>query len=244
MRSRKLRAIALQHVAFEDLGLLSPLLDPADWNFSYCDVSTMTLDERAIHHCDLLIVLGGPVGVYESENHPFLARETRLVGRRLDKDLPTLGICLGSQIMAAALGAPVYAGGKKETGWGRVTLTEDGMKSCLSPLSADDASVLHWHGDTFDLPAGCKRLASSPLYENQAFSVGKKVLALQFHIEADPRRLPEWYVGHACELNLAGISVRSLRDQTAVVVPSLRPRADAIFGRWLSDIGFPLPGGA
>jgi GMP synthase (glutamine-hydrolysing) len=97
--------------------------------------------------------------------------------------------------------------------------------------------VLHWHGDTFDLPDGATRLASSPLYENQAFAYGRNALALQFHIEADPARLEEWYVGHTAELGAAGISVKALRAATAQVASRVGVQAERIFDRWLRDIG-------
>jgi GMP synthase (glutamine-hydrolysing) len=134
----------------------------------------------------LLIVLGGPIGAYETDTYPFLAAEIALLERRLMHDRPTLGICLGSQLMAKALGARVFPGPLKEIGWGRIDLTEAGAGSSLASLGSEDSEVLHWHGDTFDLPAGAVRLACNANYENQAFAFGQAALALQFHAEADP----------------------------------------------------------
>ncbi|XUJ33596.1 glutamine amidotransferase-related protein [Bradyrhizobium japonicum] len=111
-------------------------------------------------------MLGGPIGVYETERYPFLTREIDLLERRLAQGLPTLGICLGAQLMAKALGARIYAGGVKEIGWGSVTLTDAGQASSLKPL-AESAPVLHWHGDTFDLPDNAARLASNENYETR-----------------------------------------------------------------------------
>ena len=139
--------------------------------------------------------------------------------------------------MAAALGASVYAGPVKEIGWAPLQLTDEGRASCLAPLGEPDATVLHWHGDTFDLPAGATRLASTPAYANQAFAFGRNALALQFLIEADPARLEEWYVGHTAELGAAGISVNALRTATTTVAGRVGAQAEQIFKRWLNEIG-------
>src|SRR5262249_50790545 len=133
---------------------------------------------------------------------------------RMRRNLPTLGICLGAQLMANALGARVYPGHVKEIGWGAIDLTPQGRSSCLRSLG-DDGKVLHWHGDTFDLPEDAQRLASNANYENQAFAFGSNALALQFHLEAKPRQLEEWYVGHAAELAAARISIPELRAASA-----------------------------
>jgi GMP synthase (glutamine-hydrolysing) len=138
--------------------------------------------------------------------------------------------------MARALGSPVYPGGVKEIGWGQVELTDAGKISCLDELGHDDAAVLHWHGDTFDLPAGATRLARNAHYDNQAFAWGRSALALQFHLEADPGRLETWYVGHALELALAGIRLDELRATTSRVAGIAGRQAERIFGRWLAGI--------
>ena len=210
-------------------GLLAPVLDRAGWGVSCRSAPSGDLDDPALENADLLVVLGGPIGVYESETYPFLSKEIALLERRLAKNLPVLGICLGCQLVAKALGARVFPGGKKEIGWGRIELTPEGEMSCLGPLGNADGAVLHWHGDTFDLPAGAVRLASNENYPNQAFAYGRKTLALQFHLEADPRRLEEWYVGHAAELSATGVSVTNLRSATAALADRMRPQAETIF---------------
>lgn len=236
MHRRKPTAIALRHVAFEDLGLLAPILDREGWNVAYADAAIEDLGDNAIRKADLLIVLGGPIGVYQTAEYPFLRREINLIERRLAAGLPTLGICLGSQLMARALGGQVYPGPVKEIGWGPVNLTPEGAASCLAPLSAEDAMVLHWHGDTFDLPAGAIRLASNGNYENQAFAHGRHALALQFHLEAGERQLEEWYVGHASELGGAGLSAATLRRQARAHGQVAIRQAEEVFGTWLHQV--------
>jgi len=236
MFQRRRSAVALRHVAFEDLGLLAPIMEREGWNVSFCEAPVDDLSHSSIRDADLLIVLGGPIGVYETDSYPFLTREIDLLERRLAQALPTLGICLGAQLMAKALGARVHAGKIKEIGWGAITLTDAGHASSLKPLT-ERAPVLHWHGDTFDLPADATRLASNENYENQAFAFGTNALALQFHLEADPRQLEEWYVGHAVELAATGISVRELRARTAEVSRTVARAADRVFTNWLSQLG-------
>lgn len=228
--------MVLRHVAFEDPGLLAPALARAGWQYDILEAATADLTQQTIADADLLVVLGGPIGVGDVSDYPFLTREIALLEKRLAGDRPTLGVCLGSQLMAAALGARVYAGPVKEIGWAPLQLTDEGRASCLAPLGEPDATVLHWHGDTFDLPAGATRLASTPAYANQAFAFGGNALALQFHIEADPARLEEWYVGHTVELGAANISIPVLRSATAQAAPRIPAQAERIFARWLSEI--------
>ena len=153
------RAVALRHVAFEDLDGFAPLLEARGYRLSSCDAATDDLAAAALGDADLLIVLGGPIGAYEDTDYPFLAPEIALIERRLAQGRPVLGLCLGAQLMARALGARVYPAGFKEIGWAPVALSRDGQNSALAALDGD--AVLHWHGDTFDLPAGAPRLAAT-----------------------------------------------------------------------------------
>lgn len=228
-------AIALQHVGFEDLGLIAPLLAASGWAINSRDATVDDLADPALQDAELLVVLGGPIGIYETEAYPFLKGELKAIEKRLASGRPTLGICLGAQAMAQVLGARVYFGGTKEIGFGRIALTPDGEKSVLAPVK--DGIVLHWHGDTFDLPVGATRLASNETYANQAFSWGADALALQFHLEADPMMLERWLVGHAVELAKAGIDIPALRHAAAAQAPVYAAQAVAVFSRWLELIG-------
>ncbi len=139
--------------------------------------------------------------------------------------------------MARALGARVYPTGGKEIGWGPVTLTREGRESAFRRLGKDNIAVLHWHGDTFDLPRGATLLASTDFCRNQAFSWGASAMAFQFHPEATAARLEQWFIGHACEIAAAKLSVTELRADTAKYAALLEVEARECFGEWLSVIG-------
>lgn len=223
----------VQHLAFEDLGSFEPVLRQRGHAI---DVLQAGVDDvsAAIRRAECLVVLGGPIGVYETEAYPFVVDEVEALRERLRARRPTLGICLGAQLMAAALGARVYPGGRKEIGWGPLRLTQAGQASPLAAL--DGVPVLHWHGDTFDLPDGCELLASTDVYERQAFSLGPNVLGLQCHPEADARRFERWLIGHAGELASAGIDVRVLREQSQAFGPGLERAANAVLRDWLAGL--------
>jgi GMP synthase (glutamine-hydrolysing) len=228
--------LAIRHVPFEDLGLLAPLLAERKHDVRYVEAPTADLGAIDPLAADLLVVLGGPIGVYENDRYPFLDAEIALLTQRLGAGRPTLGICLGSQLMAKALGARVYPSGVKEIGWAPLALTAEGTESCLRHLA--EVAVLHWHGDTFDLPAGAVRLASTAVFENQAFSVGRHALGLQFHAEAAGRPLEAWFVGHACEIAAtSGLGVPQLRADTLRSSPGLERHGRACFHEWLTAQG-------
>lgn len=148
-----------------------------------------------------LVIMGGPMSVNEDDIYPYIREEEKLVKDFLAKDKKILGICLGAQIMAKALGARVYAGPQKETGWYNIELTGEGLEDprmrslAFHPVVKDfwrQFKVFHWHGETFDIPSGAARLASSELYANQAFRYGVHAYAFQFHIEVRKEMILGW----------------------------------------------------
>jgi GMP synthase (glutamine-hydrolysing) len=230
-------ALAIRHVPFEDLGSFAPALRERGFAVAYRDAGLDDLGARDLVDADLLIVLGGPIGVYETKEYPFLRGEIAVVERRLKMGRPVLGLCLGAQIMAKALGARVYPGKRKELGWSPLALTEAGQKSALAALGPRTA-VLHWHGDTFDLPRGAERLASTPLYANQAFAWSSHALALQFHIETTEHGLERWFIGHALEIaTTRSVKLDTLRRETRRLGPRLSERGPRVLNVWLDGLG-------
>jgi len=223
--------LAVRHVAFEDLGILGPLIAARGYDIRYHDAGIEPFAADSLVAPDLLVVLGGPIGVYEQDTYPFIAQEIAAVAARLQSNKPILGICLGAQMMAAALGARVASGPVKEIGYAPLTLSEAGQASVLAPLRT--TPVLHWHGDNCELPAGCTLLASTAHCPVQAFSRTRAQLALQFHLETEPARLEAWLVGHAVELGKAGIDPRTLRDQARALGPALRETGGKVLAAWL-----------
>lgn len=225
-------AIAIRHLHFEDLGSLQPLLQERGYTVRYLQAGSGDL--RNVEAADLLIVLGGPIGAFDEHEYPFLLDELALIERQLARSLPLLGICLGAQLIARALGAGVASMGLKEIGFAPLTLTAQGRASALAAL--EQVPVLHWHGDRFEIPDVARLLAGTRLCANQAFSVGEHVLALQCHLEAQPQQIEQWLLGHAFELAQAGIDPCVLRRQAQVAASSLPLAARAVFGAWLDAL--------
>jgi len=229
----QLTAVAIRHVSFEDLGSFIGPIEKAGYRVTYCDVGLDALSDLDPIKPDLLVVLGGPIGVYEDLKYPFLKTEIGLLRERLAADLPTLGICLGAQLIASALGSAVYPAKKKELGWANIDLSDAGRQSVVRHLQ--NTQVLHWHGDTFDLPPQCERLASTEACLNQAFMRGKNLLAFQFHPEATARGFERWLIGHTCELS-SQTDVGELRNNTAKFAPMLESRARMVIEKWIGGL--------
>ncbi|YAF94604.1 MAG: glutamine amidotransferase [Nodularia sp. CChRGM 3473] len=235
-------ATVIRHLAFEDLGSLELALEQKGYTVKYFEAGVDSLAAIAPLTPDLLIILGGPIGVYDEQDYPFLRDELHLLEQRLAVDLPTLGICLGAQLMARALGSKVYPGTQKEIGWSCIELSDAGKHSPLVHLATEQTPVLHWHGDTFDLPAGSTHLAATKEYQNQAFSWGKSCIGLQFHLEVTASGLERWFIGHACEIHATpGVSVESLRADTVCYAKILEQKATLIWMEWLELLQQPHP---
>lgn len=228
-------ALVLRHVGHEDLGNLEPVLRGQQFTITYKDAATHIFTALDPLQPDLLVVLGGPVSVYDQADFPFLAAEIDIIKQRLQQDLPTIGICLGAQLIAAAAGAAVYPGLEgKEIGWSLLTLTPAGKRSTLAAL--ETTPVLHWHGDTFDLPADATLLASSGLYEHQAFSIGNNILALQFHPEVLAHNMEHWFIGGAGEIAQAKMNLAHLRQDTDKYIHKLQIQAKQLWQAWLLNM--------
>jgi GMP synthase (glutamine-hydrolysing) len=223
-------ATAVRHVAFEDLGLLEPVLRDAGYAVVTVDAGIDDVTEP-ITSSDLVIVLGGPIGANDTDRFPFLADELAALRTRVGADRSTLGICLGSQLLARALGADVAPSGHTEIGYAPLALTPAGERSPLRHLAG--TPVLHWHGDRFAIPAGAQRLAGSAGCDNQAFAVGN-LLGLQFHLEVPPEGVERWLIGYVDSLAAEGIEPNDLRRQAAKAGPALIRAAREVVAEWLA----------
>jgi GMP synthase (glutamine-hydrolysing) len=170
---------------------------------------------------EVLIMLGGPMSVNEADIYPYITAEEGLVREFIDNGKRVLGVCLGAQIMAKALGAKVYPGPEKEIGWYNIELLGEGIRDplmnrlALHPRAGDFwkiFKVFHWHGETFDIPSGAERIAKSDLYPNQAFRYGKSAYAFQFHIEVGKETIFEWLKNEPVDMDMIRRETESLYD--------------------------------
>ena len=227
-------AWAIRHIAFEDLGLLDPLLRSRGYEIRHHAAGADLPTPVGCDSADLLVVLGGPMDADDYATHPNLRDEVAILRHRRERDLPTLGICLGAQMMALAIGGAVRPMPRKEIGWGTAS-PHAVADSPLAALQPDDR-VLHWHGDEIVLPAGFTSLAATDACAVQAFAWSPRGLALQFHLEADPERIGEWTAGHAAELAQVGIDPATLQHEAAALAPRQAALAQRVLGSWLDTL--------
>ncbi|CAN7754072.1 glutamine amidotransferase [Caballeronia sp. LjRoot31] len=224
-----------RHVLFEDLGTLRGVLEERGYEIRYFDMGVDDPRRAEIEEADLMVVLGGPIGVFDDDLYPFLRTELAVISERLLSGRPILGICLGAQLMARALGARVTPMEHKEIAFGCVSLSPEGRASALGHLG-DDVPVLHWHGDEFQMPEGCHVLASTAQCKNQAFQYGACALALQFHLEADVARIEQWLIGHSVELMQNDVSMTALRESALRSGAALGKAASQVFNAWVNSV--------
>lgn len=193
----------IQHVDFEGAGAI------ADWcKLHKIEIKWIRLWQSdyklpAADQIQALAILGGPMGIYDEDLYEWLSEEKDLIRQYLALDRPVLGICLGAQLLADALGSIVYPGAHKEIGFFPIQAKADKCTSLLSSFP-DQMEVLHWHGDTFDLPSGAQLLYSSAACDNQAFQWQSHVLALQFHLECNSSSLDSLILHSRSELASPG----------------------------------------
>ncbi len=181
--------IVLRHVRYEGPGLIEDMLEGRGLPYRIIDVFEEGVPFGVAGFTGI-VSMGGPMSVNDGTDE--IEREKVLLLEAMKRDIPILGVCLGAQIIAGALGARVYAGDHPEVGWGEVTLTQSGITDTLMAGAEHVLPVLHWHGETFDLPEGAVNLAYSEKFENQAFRAGSQTYGLQFHLEIDEEMVREW----------------------------------------------------
>lgn len=200
-----MRALVVQNTGIEGPGSLQPAMIDAGWELDIraMDAPGAVLPENTAAY-RALITLGGPMNVYEEDAYPYLRRVNGLIQDAVERRMPVLGICLGAQLIAKALGAPVTRNTVPEIGWYPLQLTVDGAASPLFAGLPAQFYVFQWHGDTFALPEGARLLATGRDCVNQAFSCGGRIFALQFHLEVTPEIIKTWSEAYAGELSEFG----------------------------------------
>lgn len=234
------KVLVVQHVPFEPLGTLDRLLRAHKIRIRYINFARAPQAVPDIGDCDGLIVLGGPMNVDEQQRHPHLHTELKLIEQALRKQVPVLGICLGAQLLAHALGAPVGRNPQVELGWHTVRLTPQGLRDPVLKHLGAQSAIFQWHGDTFAIPATAEHLAESDLCANQAFRWGQLAYGLQFHLEVDLPLVERWMRVHQHELELSlGLQAEpALRLQTAREIDGAMARGDALFSALLAEFGW------
>jgi GMP synthase (glutamine-hydrolysing) len=227
--------LVVRHVEHEHIGTLAAAFEQARMEYRYLDVFRGEAVPEKLSGFGGLIVMGGPMAVYEADRYPFLRQEQNLIRQAADFGCPVLGICLGAQLIAGALGARVYAGARKEIGWYPVEVADaaDELTRGLPP----SFMAFHWHGDTFDLPQGATRLFRSRMYENQGFRWGRNVYALQFHFEITAAMVEEWLQDGGCCAELAALpdaNADGIRRHTRQYMAQLERLSGEVFQRFFA----------
>jgi len=235
-----LRAFVLQHIGCEPPGLFTGMLAARG-----IAIDTFELDEGCglpdWHEADIVLAMGGPMGTYDEDDHPWLAAEKRWIAGAVRSGTPYFGVCLGAQLLAASLGADVHPGDRPEVGVLPVEVTGPGRADPVFSLLGARFPALQWHGDAFTIPAGAVRMARSAAYPNQAFRFGRVAYAVQFHVEVTESMLGEWgqvpAYQKSAEAVLGPDGFEHLASAFAAASDSMAKSASDMFGCWLDLVG-------
>jgi GMP synthase-like glutamine amidotransferase len=220
-----MRVLAFRHVPFEDAGMIATVLEGRGAAVEYADLYMpgSTLPETAAF--DGLVFMGGPMSV--NDPLPYLRWEMRTIADAIERGQPVLGICLGAQLIAKAMGARVYRNSEKEIGFFEVEFAEEAQDDpVFSGLKNE--TVFHWHGETFDLPAGAVLLASSARCRNQAFRIGERTYGMQFHLEVTPAMIADWCTQEENSGDVQELGAIDAFHNSEV----LQMLAEKVFSRW------------
>ncbi|XGV96875.1 MAG: type 1 glutamine amidotransferase [Leptolyngbya sp. BL-A-14] len=236
--TESLNLLVVRNEPCSSLGMLGTAVKRAEIPFRYLNISQGEVLLEPITHYSHIVILGGAVSAYEDDRYPFLKTEFQLVEAALKHQIPLLGICLGSQVLAKVLGANVYRGeAGREAGWCHIELTTSGQQDPLFQNFPRRFQVFESHQDTFDLPPHCEHLASSSMYPNQAFRYGEAVWALQFHLEIDEHVLKDCGAVIEQELEDSRIydtSLAQLLAEASSHSPLVAPLADRLMQQFLA----------
>ncbi len=227
-------ALVFQHADHITLGNFEPVLREYGYDIRIIDVtaeSILAIDPTA---AELLIVLGGEMGVYEASEHPHLVEEMRFIRARIDAKKPMFGVCLGAQLMAGSLGGRNYKGDKPDLGYQDIQLTEAGYASPLRHVAG--VGMLEWHGDHFTLPDEATLLGSSVAYPNEAFAIGDFALAVQFHPEVTAAMHEAWTLNSSDQFAEEGIDAQEWRALGREKQPAMQAASRAMLSEWLDGL--------
>jgi GMP synthase (glutamine-hydrolysing) len=237
------KILVFQHVPYEPLGTLDPMLKDAGFRIRYVNFGRNPDQRPSLEKYAALIVLGGPMNSHQIDTYPNLITEVDVIREAVAKDMSVLGICLGAQLLAKALGGNVTRNSVREIGWYDVELTEHGKTDPVLAKFAPTQSVFQWHEDGIGLPDGAIHLASSAASAVQAFRYGEHVYGFQFHLEADDSLIERWLTvpDHRSVLDeeQATVDPQYVREQTARSIAGLQELSRQTFSRWVDrfDIG-------
>lgn len=237
------KVLVCQHVAYEILGTLNPLLKEHGFRIRYVNFDRHPQSHPQLEGYDALVILGGPMNLDQRHEYRHLSHEIDMIGTALEQDIPVLGICLGAQLIAAALGATIRRNPVKEIGWYDLCLTEPGKRDpVLAPLK-ECQKIFQWHGDTFEIPKDAVHLAKTTDCPHQAFRYGDKVYAFQFHPEVDEAMIHRWlkvprHVREMAALN-GQIDPEQIRTDTSLHIAKMTQVSTRIFGAFIKLIGAP-----
>lgn len=224
--------LVIQHVPCESPGLIAETLQANEVSLDCVRVFQGDAIPRRMGRYAGLVIMGGPMSVFEQDQYPFLSEEIRLLEVALSEQRPILGICLGSQLLAAALGSPVTRGTRKEIGWHPVTLGRAASDDALLHGLPESFSTFHWHGDVFPVPHGAARLAWSAWTECQAFRFGASAYGFLFHLELTERIVCRMTRAFREELWAAGMNEQRVLEPLSVHLPPLQKTGRRVFQRW------------
>lgn len=227
--------LVLQHVEPENLGIIETALATHGHKPKYVRADLGHKIPETFESAGL-IVMGGPMGVYEEDKYPYLKAEKALIHQAVESKKPVLGVCLGSQLLASALGAKVYPGKQKEIGWHKIKLASDAFDDKLWRGVAHEFVGYHWHGDVFDLPAGAEVLASSDLTPVQAFSYGEKAYGFLFHMEVTETIVEKMVETFGDELKQAGVNGAQIVAGADKHLAGLSKIGAGVFSRWAAMV--------
>ena len=233
------KALVLYHARLEKAEMFETILSEKGWNVEHVYAPKEDISALDALEPDLVLIMGGAMGVYEQEEHPYLMHEITFIKKRLAQDLPMLGICLGSQLIAAALGEKVYKGDKgKEIGWTEIQVNEAGKNHAIRHVDGSATLTFHWHGDTYQVPDNATLLASTPAYKSQAYALGK-TLAFQFHPEVTGSQLEEWFEEEIDELkeSILCADIKKMRELNNKNVKILNRQVRLMMDEWLQSVG-------